>query len=108
MPWRLLSRSGVVPYYVGATLTHGQLERALTETGFRVVHSTALMHVPRVLAVPRPGVFAGLEGMEGLGRLPTRYRTGLFLAVVAELVEIEEVSRLAAKMREDCGSVGRT
>jgi SAM-dependent methyltransferase len=90
LPWPLLSRSGLVPYFVGATLTRPELLAALNASGFRVRHSTAIMHTPRVLMVPVAGHIGGtlllrlLGWMEVFGRLPTRYRTGLFLAMIAE------------------------
>ncbi len=95
--WRVLRWSRLVPYFVGATLTRGQLERALAENGFRVVSSTAIMHVPRALMVPLsarvpPGVFQSLIAtFERMRRWPTRYRTGLFLAMQAEAVGEEGV-----------------
>ena len=90
LPWPLLSRSGLVPYFVGVTLTHAQLLTTLSASGFRVLHSTAIMHTPRVLMVPLARYMGGalflriLGGMEVLGRLRTRYLTGLYLAVIAE------------------------
>jgi SAM-dependent methyltransferase len=93
LPWPLLFRTRLVPYFVGATLTRRQLHEALTASGFRVLHSTALMHTPRVVVVPLAERIRGtlllrvLEGLELLGRLPTRYRTGLYLAVIAEATE---------------------
>lgn len=87
--WGLLSRSGLVPYFVGATMTRKQLGDALGANGFRVVQSTAIMHVPRVVMVPlaeRVGperLKTALARFEGLRRWPTRYRTGLFLAMLA-------------------------
>jgi SAM-dependent methyltransferase len=93
LPWPLLFRAGLVPYLIGATLTRAQLHDALTASGFRVIHSNALMHTPRVLLVPVAERIKGsfllrvLERFELLGRLPTRYRTGLYLAVIAEATE---------------------
>jgi ubiquinone/menaquinone biosynthesis C-methylase UbiE len=90
LPWPLLFRSRLVPYFVGVTLTRGRLQEALAASGFRVLHCTAVMHAPRVLTVPLVERMGGplllrlLEGLELLGRLPTRYRTGLYLAVIAE------------------------
>jgi hypothetical protein len=90
LPWPLLYWSCLVPYFIGVTLTRGQLQEALSASGFRVLHSTAMMHTPRVLMVPLAKCIGGtlllrvLDRMELFGRLPTRYWTGLYLAVIAE------------------------
>jgi SAM-dependent methyltransferase len=90
LPWPLLFRSRLVPYFIGVTLTRGQLQEVLTASGFRVLQCAAVMHAPRLLTVPLvehlggPLLLRVLESLELLGRLPTRYRTGLYLAVIAE------------------------
>jgi SAM-dependent methyltransferase len=89
LPWPLLFGSGLVPYFIGVSLTRRQLQEALTLSAFRVLHSTTMMHMPRVLMVPLverlggPLLLRVLERLELLGRLPTRYQTGLYLAVIA-------------------------
>jgi len=96
LPFGLLNRLGVVPYYVGASCGPFRLSRVLRKSGFRVLERTAVMHCPRVLAVPlaswleragRPRAKAllqtGLLMMERLERLPTRYLTGHFVAARA-------------------------
>jgi len=83
LPFRPLARTGLVPYYVGATCGPRRLRRLLRETGFAVEELAALMHVPRVLARalrPPPGLL--LAG-ERLGRWPTRFLTGQFVAARA-------------------------
>ncbi len=96
LPIRLLKRLKIVPYYVGVTLKPHQLEHFLKENGFTVLEVDAIMHCPRVLAVmlarwmekhtpPRAQRFflRLLMAFEGLSRLPTRFRTGYFVAVKA-------------------------
>jgi SAM-dependent methyltransferase len=91
----LLRRIGIVPYQVGATLGHRSLERAVRAAGFEVVESTAILHCPRVLAVAVAGAMErmgrswqeafirGVASWESLGRWPTRWRTGHYVAIHA-------------------------
>lgn len=96
LPFRLLYSLGVVPYYVGATYTPSRLWRVMEAVGFDVSEMHAIMHCPRVLAVPLARVlrkFATnniqarflryLMSFERLAHLPTRYLTGHFIAVYA-------------------------
>lgn len=96
LPFRLLKRLKIVPYYVGVTLGPHQLEHLLKNNGFEVLEVDAIMHCPRVLAVrvarwvenhtpPRAQRFflRLLMAFEGLSRLPTRFQTGYFVAVKA-------------------------
>ena len=96
LPFRLLKRLKIVPYYVGVTLGPHQLEHLLKENGFEVLEVDAIMHCPRVLAVrvarwvenhTPPGAqrffLRLLMAFEGLSRLPTRFLTGYFVAVKA-------------------------
>lgn len=53
LPIGWLRRSGLVPYFVGATLSVRQLETALRRVGFEVRRTGYLMHCPRVLVLPR-------------------------------------------------------
>jgi len=91
----LLRRIGIVPYQVGATLGHSRLERNVRAAGFEVVESTAVMHCPRVLAVAVAGTIerlgwswqeafiSGVASWESLGRWPTRWLTGHYVAIHA-------------------------
>jgi len=94
LPFRLLQRLKIVPYYVGVTLRANRLEYLLKETGFEVLEVDAIMHCPRVLAVtiacwmerhasPKTQrVFLDLlMAFERLSCLPTRFFTGHFIAV---------------------------
>ena len=93
---RWLKRSGIVPYFVGATAGHKWLTGALVSEGFEILESTAIMHCPRVVAVAaaarldrNPGgqrnekFLQHLLAWERLESLPTRYGTGHFVAVAA-------------------------
>jgi SAM-dependent methyltransferase len=92
-----LSRTGLVPYHCGKTLAPGAARAEVEQAGFRVLATDAIVHCPRVSAVwlgrfldrrERPGLesaFLGtLAAFEVLGRLPTRYVTGHFSAILAE------------------------
>lgn len=91
-----LLQLGIVPYQVGFTLARGPLLQALRGAGFTILATRALMHCPRVVAVPlaRPiGHLPGwcqraylklLESWELLGRLPSRWQTAHYIAVLAE------------------------
>lgn len=95
-PYSFWRRLGVVPYYVGASHGPDGLRRAVAETGFEVLAVDAVMHCPRVLAVPlarlleprlgprgRARLLRRLMDWERLARWPTRFRTGHFVAVHA-------------------------
>jgi SAM-dependent methyltransferase len=96
LPFAWLYRLKLVPYYVGATYDHIEATRELERLGFRVTATGAVAHAPRLPAVwlaaavgrlHRPvlcSLIAGaLERFEILGRLPTRYRTGYYVALRA-------------------------
>ena len=89
LPFEWLERIRLVPHYVGATCGPRGLQRLLRQVGFDVDRIGALMHVPRVAAlagaavVPKRPLLRFLLGCERLGRLPTRYVTGQFVAARA-------------------------
>lgn len=96
LPFHLLNRLGLVPYYVGKTLGPRRLCRILEQSGFKVENLDAVMHCPRVLAVAMARIFEkyakiktqkrflrALMAFERLFRLPTRFLTGYFVAVRA-------------------------
>lgn len=96
LPYQVLHRLGVVPYYVGATYGPAHLRGVLIEAGFDVLDLEAVMHCPRVLAVAAARVVERRTGpamhrrflrwlmtFERLARWPTRFRTGHFVAVRA-------------------------
>ena len=85
-----------VPYFVGATCGRKKLGVLLAELGFGISETAAVMHCPRVFAVAvaramdnrggpaaRRRYLRGLVAFEALGRLPTRYATGYFVAARA-------------------------
>ena len=51
LPFRWLHGIGLVPHYVGATCRPRELQRLLAGAGFDVNATTAIMHVPRVIAL---------------------------------------------------------
>jgi len=96
LPFRLLKRLKIVPYYVGVALGPNQLEHLLRENGFEVLEVDAVMHCPRVLAIivarwlekhvtlrAQRFFLRLLMVFEGLSRLPTRFFTGYFIAIKA-------------------------
>ena len=52
LPFSLWQHMGTVSYYVGATLGPISLRRTLAQLGFEVKEMRALMHCPRVIAIP--------------------------------------------------------
>jgi SAM-dependent methyltransferase len=83
LPLPALVRLGVVPYYVGVTCGPRRLRRMLFDAGFVVDELAAVLHVPRLAArVLRPPLRLLLDA-ERLGRWPTRYVTGQFVAARA-------------------------
>lgn len=96
LPFGLLHRIGLLPYFVGATVGVRRLRSMLTEIGFEIKDSTAVLHCPRALAVrwarrlSRRGdraaqdrFLARLLRMEGMGKWPTRFLSGYFTAIRA-------------------------
>lgn len=96
LPFTLLNRLRIVPYYVGYTCGPRRLRNLLVEAGFDIAEMAAVVHCPRVLAIPlarwfdRHGTPRGrarlgraLKRFESLAAWPTRFRTGHFIAVKA-------------------------
>lgn len=96
LPYRLLHRTGIVPYYVGKTLGPKQIRQCLKRLDFEVVEMKALMHCPRVIAVAASRIFQRhasllsqkkflkiLCAFERMSHWPTRFLTGHFIAVKA-------------------------
>jgi SAM-dependent methyltransferase len=83
LPFTWLNSIGLVPYYVGASCTPGDLRRLLVEAGFDVQTTTAVMHVPRVAVLALGRGARELMALEALERFPTRFVTGQFVAARA-------------------------
>lgn len=96
LPFPLLHRLGLVFYFTGETLTSSRLRQALEEMGFTVLEVGAILHCPRVLAIPLVGFLERygnralqkpclrfLKAWEGLGSWPTRFITGHFVTARA-------------------------
>ena len=83
LPFAWLHRIGLVPHYVGATCRPRELGRLLAGTGFDVRETTAVMHVPRVVALASGRGLKTLLACERLERWPTRFLTGQFTAARA-------------------------
>ena len=96
LPFRLLYRMKIIPYYVGVTLGPYRLRHFLKEAGFKVLEVDTIMHCPRVVAVAitrclenhaspktQKAFLRFLMVFEHLFRLPTRFLTGHFIAVKA-------------------------
>lgn len=96
VPSALLRRSGIVPYYVGASCGPSGFSRLLGQAGFQVVERRLILHCPRVAAVPlcallsarraaflRPRFRRLLLAFERLGELPTAPWTGHYVAALA-------------------------
>jgi len=96
LPFSFLNKSGLVPYYVGATMTYNDLYKILEHLGFEVTELSAILHAPRILAIALARIFEKyaeiktqkiflqmLMAFESLSRWPTRYLTGYFIAVNA-------------------------
>ncbi|MHB0857154.1 MAG: methyltransferase domain-containing protein [Anaerolineae bacterium] len=96
LPWGLLRRLGLVPYYVGASCGPDRLKRMVQNAGLQVIEVTAILHGPRVLGVALAKLLAGrgrgriarlylraLWACERLGRWPTRFQTGHYVALRA-------------------------
>lgn len=95
LPSDPLRRAGVVAYRIGPTVGARRLERLVRAAGLTPRARAALMHCPRLPAVAvarrlerSPGnhdrFLRAARGFDVLGRLPTRYLTGYFAAIVAE------------------------
>lgn len=96
LPFDVLNRLGVLPYYIGATLGPHHLRRILHQLRFEVTEMGAALHCPRMPAVVLCRLLAKhgtwriqrrflhlLMAFEGLSRWPTRLLTGHFVAVRA-------------------------
>ena len=96
LPYKLLHRLGLVPYYIGTTYGPRGLRRIVERAGLTVLEVRAALHCPRVIAVAlarnvekrtalrtQEQFLRGLMAFERLSSWPTRFLTGHFVAVRA-------------------------
>jgi SAM-dependent methyltransferase len=96
LPFRVLNRVNLVPYYMGVTLSPERLRKHLEHAGFNVLETRAVMHFPRVLTMAMAHIFSSHTGLkteshlisllmsfEHLSKLPSRFITGYYVAVRA-------------------------
>jgi len=97
LPFGWLNRVRLVPYYVGLTYSVDEARAALEQLGLTVTHTTAVGHAPRAPAMwllsaaarlrwaaMAARVYRLLEWCELFETLPTRYRTGYYIALRAK------------------------
>jgi SAM-dependent methyltransferase len=92
LPAGLARRLRRVPFDSGWACGPQRLRRLLTQAGFDVRDTTALLHAPRAVVARLDGLDDGRDGRlwrailgcERLGRWPSRYMTGHFVGVLAE------------------------
>jgi SAM-dependent methyltransferase len=97
LPFGLLKRLHLTPYFVGATCSIAQLRQIVAKAGLKELDATAVMHCPRVLGVAasqvlerlapphwKPHCLAVLKRFEGLEQFRSRFLTGHFVAVKAQ------------------------
>lgn len=96
LPFDLLNRLGILPYYVGATFGARRLKHTLEQLNFSVIEITAFWHFPRIILVAianvvekyfsdkhRRSFLNAILAFEYLSKLPTKYFTGQFVAAKA-------------------------
>lgn len=106
LPFRLLNRISLVPYYVGATFGPRHLSAELERAGLRVLHLGTLLHCPRVVVVKIAEILERcaapaaqerflrhLMSHEKLANWPTRFITGNFITARAVKPEAADKSQ---------------
>ncbi len=96
LPFWMTNGSGLLPYPVGKTYGPAKAGALVSAAGFQVVENTAIMHAPRVVAIPIMERLGGPAGgrralmlsraamaFERLDAVGTRYLTGHFVAIRA-------------------------
>lgn len=94
LPQKALRQTGLVPYFMGKTLSMGEMVRCVEDAGLRVAERRYTQHVPRVLALHLCRILAGsrrlsdalpraMLGWERLADWPTAAWTGYYSAVLA-------------------------
>jgi SAM-dependent methyltransferase len=96
LPFRLLNRLNIVPYYVGATFGPHRLRKHIEQTGLKILEIRSVMHFPRIFTMAMTRILGThnrfetksrflsfLTAFEHLSKWPTRFITGYFVAVKA-------------------------
>ena len=96
LPYWLLKSSGIIPFYMGVTLSKSELIRVMQEQGFKIKEGSAIVHCPRFFAIWIGSVVAMLGSktltrcfsrflgiFEFLEKSPLRYLSGYFICVKA-------------------------
>jgi len=104
LPFRLLHRAGILPYYVGYTCSFGTFRSILKSAGFELLEATAIAHCPRVPAILltrwadrckspkcKLKVQSILMAFEAMAGWPTRYVTGNYFAIKAVKTSPEQL-----------------
>ena len=99
LPFPLLQRLGLVPYFVGINCGPRGLRKMLERAGFDVIEVGAALHCPRVLAVPlcrfaqryaspiqKERLLRLLMWFERLSKGPLRFLTGHYVTVRAKKI----------------------
>jgi ubiquinone/menaquinone biosynthesis C-methylase UbiE len=94
LPQQATGAIGLVPYFMGRTLSMRRLAELLERSGFRVLHRRHTAHAPRVAALhlcrllekskAAGMMLSAMLAMEALAKLPTAPLTGYYSAVLAE------------------------
>ncbi len=98
MPQKQMGELGLVPYFMGRTLSMGGLVGAVADAGLEVLEKRHIMHVPRVVALQLCRMVSGwgrvhqplvraMMACEAAAALPTARFTGHFCAVLARKLE---------------------
>jgi ubiquinone/menaquinone biosynthesis C-methylase UbiE len=93
LPQRATGAIGLVPYFMGRTLSMRRLAELLERSGFRVLHRRRTAHAPRVAALhlcrllekskAAGMMLSSMLAMEALAKLPTAPLTGYYSALLA-------------------------
>jgi len=96
LPYRLLRFFGIIPFYMGRTLSRTELARVLEANGFKVQEHTSIVHSPRIVAIwlgymiektgsnhTKSGFRKLLQLFERLESFPVKDLTGHFVAAKA-------------------------
>jgi SAM-dependent methyltransferase len=102
IPFSILNRLGIVPYYVGVSCGPRALSRLMREIGWEILDVEPVMHAPRVLAVALARVLERytnpktqqrfldwLMAFERLSAWPTRFISGYYVAIKARKPPLE-------------------